>query len=215
MSPNEQYIYNTYLRISRTSRGQQWRPRKDFTDFEDTKDAFYLARLSCFFSKFPQIVPDDFFAAPYEIYKDEKYFELSFFITQKAINTYAIYNKQKEEESPDNQQQLNFMVDSVGFIGKFCQENHINLIDYMDFKLGISYAFSIHYKHKKVSIYSLLYFPKFEKNVYLLEPDERMLFFNSDSPDFTKYKTRLHISSKAKDLLTIAYKRIDSYLKKQ
>lgn len=212
MTPNEQQIYNTYLRVSRTARGQQWRPRKDFEGFTDTKDGYYVQRLAMFFGKFPQIHVDDFFQAPFSLYPDEKFFGLNFFITQKAINAYSVYNKQKQEESPDAANQLDFMMKSMAFIGKFCQENQISLANYLDFKIGISYAFAIHYKHKRISIYSLLFFPKFEKNVYLLEPDERMLFFDSDSPNFTKFKTRLHISSKAKPLLQTGFHRIDKFL---
>jgi hypothetical protein len=213
MSFREPEIYNTYLRISRTARGQQWRPRKDFSEFVDTKEGYYLKRLNLFFDKFPQINIEDFFLAPFIIYKDEQYFGLNFFITQKAINAYSIYNKQKQEESPDTPAQLEFILDSVKFIGNYCRENGIQLTDYIDNKIGISYAFAIHYKHKKVSIYSLLYFPKFEKNVYLLEADERMLFFNSSSPDFSKFKTRYIISTKAKDLIQTAFKRISTFLK--
>lgn len=213
MTPREQQIYNTYLRISRTARGQQWKPRKDFEGFADTDDGYYVTRLGLFFNKFPQIVVDDFFQAPFALYPDEQYVGLKFYITQKAINAYAVYNKQRQEESPDNQAQLDFIVESMKFIGNYCRENALDLSEYISHKIGISYAFAIHYKHKKVSIYSLLFFPKFEKNVYLLEPDERMLFFDSDSPIFTKFKTRLHISSKAKDLLQTGFKRIDNFLK--
>lgn len=213
MTPREQQIYNTYLRISRTVKGQQWRPRKDFEGFKDTKEGYYVTRLGMFFNKFPQINLDDFFEAPFIIHPDEQYFGLDFFITQKAINAYAVFKRQKEEESPDSQGQLNFLLESMKFIGKYCQENGLQLSEYIDHKIGISYAFTIHYKNKKVSIYSLLYFPKFEKNVYLLEPDERMLFFNTDSPNFTKFKTRLHISSKSKDILQTGFKRIDNFLK--
>jgi hypothetical protein len=212
MTPFQQKIYNDYLRISRTARGQQWRPRKDFSDI-DASNTLHCARLERFFQKFPQINPEDFFLAPYLIYPDEKNIGLDFFTTQKAINTYSIYNKQKEQESPDAPDQLEFILNSAKFIGNFCAENKLQLSDYIDHKIGISYAFTIHYKNKKVSIYSLLYFQKFEKNVYLLEPDERMLFFNSSSPDFTKFKTRFIISTKAKSLIQTAFKRIDSYLK--
>lgn len=213
MNSRDPEIYNTYLRISRTSRGQQWRPRKDFEKFEDTKEGYYLKRLNLFFNKFPQINVEDFFLAPFVVYKDEQYFGLDFFITQKAINTYSIYNKQKQEESPDSPDQLAFILESAKFIGNYCKENGIQLSEYIDHKIGISYAFAIHYKHKKVSIYSLLYFPKFEKNVYLLEEDERMLFFNNPSPDFSKFKTRFIISTKSKSLIQTAFNRISSYLK--
>jgi hypothetical protein len=213
MTQREQNIYNTYLRLSRTLRGQPWRPRQDFEGFDDTKEGFYVKRLDLFFTKFPSIIMEEFFTAPFELYKDEKYFGLDFFITQKAINAYAVYHRQKEGESPDSPDQLKFLLDSLKFIGSYCKENGILLSEYIHHKIEISYAFAVHYKQKKVSIYSLIFFPSFEKNVYQLEPDERDLFFNSENPDFSKFKTRFLTSSKARNIATIGYNRLENFLK--
>ena len=57
--------------------------------------------LQLFFEKFPQVNIREFLGAPYQIYKDEDHFPLSFYTTQKAISIYSAVQKHKKEELPE------------------------------------------------------------------------------------------------------------------
>ena len=67
----ERYIYNTYLRVSRTKQNKPYKYRKDFKDFTNHDQYFFVKKLSLFFNKFSHISIDRFFTAPYELYPDD------------------------------------------------------------------------------------------------------------------------------------------------
>ena len=93
MTQNEKDCYNNYLAATRSIKNKPFKLRKDFSGFEDSEDYIYVKRMAHFFAKFPHIVKQWYFEAPFKIYEDQDYFPLKFYASQKAIKTYTLYMK--------------------------------------------------------------------------------------------------------------------------
>ena len=63
MTNYEKTIYNTYLRVTRTAQNKPFRYRKNFDNFEDTKNYMYVKKLAMFFKNYKHVDPDIFFQA--------------------------------------------------------------------------------------------------------------------------------------------------------
>jgi hypothetical protein len=90
VTEREKYIYNCYLETTRKLNNKPFRYRKDFEGFEEREDYVYIARLSTFFNKFPNVNIKDFFEAPFFVYKEDAV-GLEFYNSQRAIKAYTIY----------------------------------------------------------------------------------------------------------------------------
>lgn len=201
-------IYNTYLSVSRGSKNKPWKPRKDFTDFEKTEAGVLCLRLELFFKRFPQINPREFFLAPYELYRDEDYFELKFYLTQKAISCYTIVQKQKQDLSPDTDEQLNFILTSVKYVAEKCVTERIKFNSYYTRKNGYVHDCILDYTDNRVSIYFLLALPNFNTIFDSMLEQDKKIYFKNTYNDIVKFKTRLNNSVKAKKLLNESIKRL-------
>jgi len=163
MSKLEEIIYNTHLRISRSKQDKPYKLRKDFNDFESNSNYGYVKKLGLFFNKFPNIKIPDFFEAPYIIYPEaaDQYYDIKFFTTPKAIKLYGMYVKQRDSESPDSDYHIQFILDSMMHIYKFCKENNISIDGYIDHTTGKTRTFIMDLRERKVSMYALFGFEKF------------------------------------------------------
>lgn len=194
-------IYNAYLGTSRRALNQPWRPRKDFDGFDKTPDGIICRKLELFFKKFPQISPQEFFKAPYEVYRDESHFPLNFYTTQKAIAVYTALKKQKQEESPDTDNQLKNIKESLKFIATQCFECKITLEQYCNTKTGyISQPF-VDYAERRINIYVLIKLPFFDLQLNSLNLQDRELYLKDTHNNIAKYKMRLNVSTRAKNLI--------------
>lgn len=194
-------IYNTYLAISRGARNKPWRARKDFSDFDDTKDGLICKRLEMFFKKFPQINPHEYFRSPYIIYKDEDLFPLSFYTTQKAIAVYTAVQKQKKEELPDTFDQIADIKKSLKYIAETCVKERLTLAQYCQKSEGYAGKPIVDYNNKRLNIYVLVQLPFFEKQLNSLSPQDRVLYLQDVATSITKYKMRLNMSTRAKNII--------------
>lgn len=99
MSEQQQKIYNTWLRVTRSKLNKPYRLRKKFDNMSETilKD---LQRLESFFIRNKDVNMYDFFVAPLHIHSDNKEPTLAYYTTMKAINVYKIYKKHIEK--PNN-----------------------------------------------------------------------------------------------------------------
>lgn len=88
----EKHLYNTFLKTARSSANKPYRLRKDFSNLDDLSVA-YLKRLSTFFKNHAEICAEEFFSAPYKLYKDEAYYDLKYFTSLKAIKAYNILSQ--------------------------------------------------------------------------------------------------------------------------
>jgi len=164
MTSFEELIYNKYIAVSRSSQNKPFRLRKDFTDFESTEYYAYVKKLSYFFTKFPHINLDDFFKAPYEIYKDTD-FDLKFYISQRALKVYTLFNQKTRALPPDSDEQLYGIKKSLQYILTFCNNQSILIDDYISHKSGGIPSCALHLKQCKVTMYTLLGFNQFEKTI--------------------------------------------------
>lgn len=205
-----QEIYNTYLSVSRGFKNKPWKPRKDFTGFEKTEAGLLCLRLEMFFKRFPQITPKAFFQAPYLLYKDEDHFELKFYLTQKAISCYTNVQKQKQEELPDADNQIQHIIESVKFVASKCIQQSITFSQYCNSKKGYAWEAVEDYIENRITLYFLLALPNFDIIFDSMPLQDKELYFKSFYKDVVKYKIRLNNSVKAKKILNESLKRLNS-----
>jgi hypothetical protein len=163
----EKFIYNKHLSCSRKNQNKPYTFRKDFSNLDEST-IFFIKKLGMFFNKFKQIDIDEFFLAPYRLYSDEKYFDLKFYISPKAVSTFNLYKKQKETIDPDNIESLEYTISSLKFLRTFCKEQDIQLTNYLNFiEQGKSIpAFIEHLQTHKINFYTLMGFTDFNKKMY-------------------------------------------------
>lgn len=203
---NAPYIYNTYLSVSRGLQNKPWRARKDFDGFDTTIDGVACKKLELFFKKFPQIDVKEFFNAPYLIYKDEQHFPLKFYTTQKAIAVYSAVQKQKLEESPDTQNQIDDIKKSLKHIGLTCLERKIAFDKYCYEKNGYTYTPIIDYSNKLINIYVLIKLPSFDSMINSFNLQDKELYLKNIHNSIGKFKLRLNMSTRAKNLIDEGFK---------
>jgi hypothetical protein len=205
----EQYIYNCYLEVSRKLNSQPFRYRKNFDNFEEKEEYIYITKLAYFFSKFENINIKDFFEAPYFVY-NEKYFDLKYFTSQKAIKAYTIYQTKFLPENPDHSQTLEKIKNSFVYIFNFCKTNGVKLEDYLKFKQPNSqwHEFMLHVKNREVIIYPLFMFPNFDKTIQQYDNDIREFVFGDIFTRLNFYRTKYHVSEKAKKLCILIFDKL-------
>jgi hypothetical protein len=203
MKEEEKSCYNTYLRISRSIKNEPFKLRKDFTDFEKDTKYEYVKRLVTFFNQYPHIDMETFFKAPFLIYKDEKYFPLEYFLTQKAVKAYRLYNLYLQNLQPDTNEQLDIIKKSLKFIYNFCKTEKIKIDDYISYKEkdSLVYSWVLHVKEHKVCVYVLFNFPQFQYILYNIPKDEQELFLSEIIKSYATFKTRYEKSIYAKPFI--------------
>ena len=204
-----QEVYNTYLSVSRGAKNKPWKARKDFEGFDKTENGILCTRLELFFKRFPQINPRDFFLAPYKLYADEDYFDLKFYLSQKAISCYTIVQKQKQEESPDTDNQIWGIIQSVKFVASKLLAEKITFSDYCKRKNGYVYNAVLDYAENNITLYFLLALPGFDDIFDSMPIQDKEIYFKSFYKDIVKFKVRLNNSEKAKKIITESHIRLN------
>lgn len=156
-------IYNTYLRISRSKKNLPFTLKKDFSKIEEHQKYATLLKLKNFFDRNSYVSVNDFIEAPYIVYEDENYFDLDFYLTQKAIKTYNLYRRKKTFSEPDSDIQKKAVKDGLVFIYKFCKTKNFDIDDYFNHKDGAINTIFVHLKQKNISIYNCLAYDNFQK----------------------------------------------------
>lgn len=211
MTLKEQYIYNCYLETSRKVNLQPFRYRKDFEGFEEKEEYVYIAKLGYFFNKFPNINIKDFFEAPFYVY-NEKYFDLRFFTTQKAIKTYTIYENKFLPNNPDQEQTLQKIKDSFLFIYNYCKSKDATLTSYTSLQTPDNkfHDFMLHLKNRDTIVYALFVFPGFDKIINTYEKEIKEFVFGDTLKDLNFYRTKYFCSVKAKKLSILIFDKLNS-----
>ena len=215
MTNFEKNIYNSFLVASRKAKNQPFNVRKNFMGFEQTEDYFYIKRLSNLFGKFPDVTIDIYFKAPYDIYPDEKYFDLKFYASPKGLKSYSLYIKKLKLQSPDDPEQLEFIRKSLKVIGLYCVENNIHLNNYLTHKIYHTYTWLEHIAKGKVSIYTLLEFPQLYDIISTLQKDEIELFLGDVFKNYSSLKTQYQNSKEARFLVKRGIEKINDYVESQ
>lgn len=208
VTEKEKEYYNTYLAVSRSCRNKPFTPRKNFEGFETTPEYIYINKISYFLSKFPQIKSSIFFKAPYELYPDVDIIDLKFYTTQKAIKAYTTYLNQLQEQSPDSEHNIEFIKESLRFIGMFCIKNKIPIEQYITHSGGSTYSWMKHVREHNVSIYSLFDFSNIFDIIHSTSKDEIDLLLSSIITHISGYKNKYDTSREARKLVEEGMKRI-------
>lgn len=211
---DEKELYNMYLAVSRSSRNKPFKLRKTFDKFDDTEDHLNIKKICSFFRQFPQIKPRIFFKAPYELYKDLEYIDLKFFTTYKATKCYTIYMKQLQEESPDSEHQIEFIKNSLRFIGMFCIKSKMPLEEYLTYSAGTTYAWMKHVREHNISIYVMFNFPDVFDIIRATPNDELDFLLGSIAPNLGVYKNRFDTSKEARRMIKEGFVRIKRVIDK-
>jgi len=210
----EKEIYNKHLAISRSSVGKPFKLRKNFKDFTDNENYFYVKKLELFFNKFNHIDIDEFFKAPYEIYTaPEQSFDLKFYTSQKALKLYTMYQTKKLNEPPDSLNQLYFIKRGLSFILSFCNNNNISLSEYTSHMTNSINTFILHLKEHKISIYILFGFVDGEDKLRNIGNDMMKFIFGDLKNKLDIFRSRYYTSCKAKILVKEGLKKIQDSIK--
>ena len=154
MQKQEKEIYNTFLRITRTQNNKPFQYRKNFDNFESHTDYPFIQKLSRFFKKFPHIRIEEFMVAPYKVYPDAaQYYDIKFYTTPKAIKLYSLYMDNMAAQSPDNDQHIEQIKESMFFIFKFCRDTNITLQEYTEHMSGDIHTVLSHIRDRKITPY--------------------------------------------------------------
>ena len=198
MTEKEKVIYNNFLEVSKKINNKPVRYRKNFDNFPD-ENYILITKLSRFFNKFDHLKVKDFFEAPYFVY-DENYFDLKFYLSQKAIKSYTLYNDKFLLNNPDDVKTLSKMQESIKFIYNYCKEKDINIKDYLTIKEGEYNVFLKHIKNRDIIIFILFAFSNFEKVVGSIDTDIKNMY-SSNFSRLNYIRTKYYSSSKAKKII--------------
>lgn len=214
INEEEKKLYNMYLAVSRSAKNEPFTLRKNFDKFEDTPEYFYIRKINRFLKQFPQIKHRIFFKAPYELHKDLKYIDLKFYTTPKAIKIYTLYMKQLQEESPDSEHHIEFIKNSLRFIGMFCIKNKMPIEKYPTHSGGTTYSWMKHVKEHNISIYVMFDFPKIFDIIYTTSNDELDLLLGNVLVGLETYKNRYDTSKQARYIIRKGFERIKKVINK-
>jgi hypothetical protein len=210
ISEFDKFVYNSYLKISRSRNKLPYKFRKNFEKVDD-KTFVQIKKLSSFLKRFPHIKIEDFFNAPFNLYPDETYFPIEYFTSLKATKAYTIFQKKKVNEDPDSLDQLQNIKESLVFINSFCRQKNIDPHTYIHHKTNNEFSFLIHLKEHKVNIYTLLGFVNFEKNLKTRDAEVVKFIIGEDLyNNIQNYRTRLFNSQKAVRLVELGIKKISN-----
>ena len=212
MTNYEKNIYNTYLRVTRTEQDKPFKYRKNFSNFEDTKNYIYIKKLSTFFKNYKHVDPELFFKAPFNIYPDAKNYNLNFYITQKAIKAYTLYRQKQQNADPDSEQQLEFTTESIYYIYKFCKDTDIPLTSYTAHKTGSMNSFLLHLKEHKINVYSLFGLPNFEIAMAKNDTDVVDFMLPNMYQKISTFRTKYYNSEKMKSLVSDGFSLVKTTL---
>jgi len=195
----EKILYNTFLRISRTTQNKPFSYRKDFSTL-DASIQLHIKRINNLLTKYAHIKADDYFLAPYKVYPNKEYFPLDFYAKMGGVNAYTMYMRQIQEMKPDSDEQINLITNSLRFIGLFCIKNNITLDEYPTYKTGVTYNWMKHIKNHEISVYDLMEFSEIKAAIDKAQEDEKELFLGDIGREFNRYRSK-YIQSKAAKIL--------------
>jgi hypothetical protein len=189
-------------------RDKPFRIRKDFSDMDQSK-LDQLASLERFFNNYQNIKIDDYFSAPYAIFKDDDYFDLLFFTTQKSKKIYAEYMKKVEIDDPDSESSLQRLANSLKFIRNFCKEKSLTLDQYPLYIESNLPCIVEHLKNHDINMYAL-----HSLGVSKLGVENRILdfIFSDFWITFQKTKNKFYLSKKMKEFAKQATQKIQKQL---
>lgn len=214
LSENKKKIYNLYLKAYRQNNDKPFRTKKNFSDIQKNDSLIAnLTKIESIFLKYPAFFSQNYFDAPYKIYNDEKkYYPLSFYSSQKGINSCISYLNWLRDSDPETQ--FEHFKNSFKFVANFCVEKGINLEDYVNYCSVSQNDCLLHLKQHKISWYLVFNIPGFYPLLYNLPKDEFQLYYG-DKIDLQKIYSRYHLSTKTVKYMNTLREKIATYIKNQ
>ena len=198
MTEFEKIIYNNFLEVSKKINNKPVKYRQNFDKFPD-ENYIIITKLSTFFKKFNHINVKDFFESPYFVYS-EKYFDLKFYLSQKAIKAYTLYNDVYLLNNPDNEKTLLKLKESIEFIYNYCKEKNININSYINYREGEFNVFLKHIKNRDINIFILFSFKNYENILSSLDSEIKNMY-SSNFNKMNYIRAKFYTSSKAKKII--------------
>jgi hypothetical protein len=207
-------IYNTYLRISKKRQNKPFKLRTNWENFEQSDYYPTLVKLKSFFDRNYIVNVEDFFTAPYEVYEEEGFYDLSFYNSMTAIKVYGIFCDKKNNLDPDSELQKNSVLRGIVFIYKFCLDKKISLSDYLLFKeQGANVnSFVVHLKEKKISTYNLFPFKNFDKVWSSIDYNTLRFVLDDVASKISIYRSKFYGSKLTKNISITGLKVIEKKL---
>ncbi len=212
MTDLEKNIYNTYLQVTGTFRNKPFKLRKDFSNFESDPNYTFIRRLGILFTKH-NLPLRQYFEAPYRIYNDAVFFDLSYYSSPRAIKAYTMYKKQLQQIDPDKC--IDEVKSSLTFITNFCIKNKIQLSDYVNHSSGAIPEWVVHIKNGDVNIFSLMEFSGIFKKLNTLTSEEKELLLGNIANDYFKYRDAYNYSKNLKPFLMKAFIKLQNLIFKR
>lgn len=208
----EKRIYNSYLIASRTAKKQPFKLRQNFDSIDD-QTYVVLKKLGIFFEKNNNIKQVDFFNAPFSYYGADNFFDLSFFLTPKAIKCYSLYVKKKETQDPDNEDTILNAKDCCMFIYRYCAENKITLDEYKTVIHGTTPLILQHLRDHKINFYTL-HGLESDKTIRQVEPDLLEFFISNFQSLLNETRINFQQSTRLKKIIRESLSIIENKLLK-
>lgn len=211
MTESEKYVYNCYLETVRKLNNKPFRYRKDFETFEESEDYFFVKKLDMFFKKFPDVIIKDFLEAPFFVY-DEKWFDIKFYITPRALKAYTTYQTTFIHNNPDDPQTLQKVKDSFEFIFKFCRTKGIPLDQYTSFidSNDSIHSFMHHIKQRKICFYPLFLYSGVDIILTNYDEETKRFIFGNFLDNIQYYRTKYYNSSRLRTMSQAIFTKLKS-----
>jgi hypothetical protein len=209
LSNFEQTIYNTYLKISRQALNKPYTIRKKFDNFPDEK-YILIKKISSVLQNNKHIVIEDFFKAPYEVYKeDTDVFDLNFYISQRAFKAYSTFIKKINDLDIDCIEILERVKSSLLYIKNYCIDHKLTYQQYINEINGQLPLFVSHIKEHKIVIYTIFGDEQLEQIMKRVEsPVLTFIFGNDIYKHIDQYRTKFYTSKKCKILIREGLKKV-------
>lgn len=206
LSKFEEYIYNKYLKLSRT--GKPYKYRKDFSKISD-EIVICLNKISRFLDVYKTVDLDTFLEAPFKIYENEGYVPLQFYCTQKARKAYTIYKQQKQLQYTDSDEHIDKIKESLKFIYRFCKENNKKIGEYLTIENQSYPVFLQHLKENTIDIYVIYGFKDYQKIIESIPVDIVMLMYENLYKDIEDCYSKYVTSKRCRNAVITGIKRLE------
>jgi hypothetical protein len=213
VTEREKDIYNSYLYATRTAQGKPTRFRKDFSKLKD-EDFVALKKLSAFFKKHDHVNYRDWFAAPFEVYSKDEYFDLRFFNSRKALKCYSIFMKDKEVSNPDSDDNIEVLKDGFRYIAKFCIKNSITLDEYRTHYTNNMPTCLLHLQEHRLNFYTL-HALEVEPTIKSIEKDVLEFIVKDFYTIFARTRTKFYGSAVLKTKAKETREKVKQIVEKQ
>ncbi len=201
------------MATSRSQKNKPFKLKNNFDNIVNTDKHKFLKRIATLFLKHPEIDPDIFFKAPYQLYPDVEYFGLDYFSTMRAIKAYTTYKKTLFLQDPDSQ--LQSVVDSFRFIANFCIEKQIYFHQYPYHQTADLFSWMKHYKENKINLYCMFEFSNVFSSVRQLADDVQKFFVSDFVEQFQKLYVMYNNSKELKPYAKKAFPILSNFVEKQ